>query len=80
VLGGRTPTVADLPNLRYTSMVIDESMRLYPPAWSVGRSPIADDEIMGFNVPKGSADAQNACARLPFGASPAKPSSFAESV
>ncbi len=54
VLGGRAPTVADLPNLRYTSMVTDESMRLYPPAWSVGRSPIADDEIMGFNVPKGS--------------------------
>jgi cytochrome P450 len=54
VLGGRAPTVADLPNLRYTSMVIDESMRLYPPAWSVGRSPIADDEILGFKVPKGS--------------------------
>ena len=54
VLGGRAPTVADLPNLRYTSMVIDESMRLYPPAWSVGRSPIADDEILGFHIPKKS--------------------------
>ncbi len=54
VLGGRAPAVADLPNLRYTSMVIDESMRLYPPAWSVGRSPVADDEILGFNIPKGS--------------------------
>jgi cytochrome P450 len=54
VLDGRAPTVADLPNLRYTSMVIDESMRLYPPAWSVGRSPIADDEILGFQIPKGS--------------------------
>ncbi|HTT77933.1 MAG TPA: cytochrome P450 [Candidatus Binataceae bacterium] len=54
VLGGRTPAVADLPNLRYTSKVIDESMRLYPPAWSVGRSPIADDEILGFHIPKGS--------------------------
>jgi cytochrome P450 len=35
-------------------MVIDESMRLYPPAWSVGRSPIADDEILGFHIPKKS--------------------------
>jgi len=40
--------------LRYASMVIDESMRFYPPAWSIGRSPIADDEILGFNIPKGS--------------------------
>ena len=54
VLGGRAPTIADLPELRYTSMVIDESMRLYPPAWSIGRSPVADDEILGFNVPAGS--------------------------
>jgi cytochrome P450 len=54
VLGGRPPTVADLPSLRYTSMVIDESMRLYPPAWSVGRSPISDDEILGFRIPKGA--------------------------
>jgi cytochrome P450 len=54
VLNGRAPTVADLPALRYTSMVIDESMRLYPPAWSVGRSPLADDEILGCKVPKGS--------------------------
>ncbi len=54
VLGGRAPAAADLPNLRYTSMVIDESMRLYPPAWSVGRSPVADDEILGFTIPKGS--------------------------
>ncbi len=53
VLGGRLPTVADLPRLRYISMVIDESMRLYPPAWSIGRSPVADDEILGFNVRAG---------------------------
>ena len=53
VLEGRPPTVADLPKLRYASMVIDEAMRLYPPAWSVGRSPVVDDEILGFNIPKG---------------------------
>lgn len=54
VLGGRAPSVADLPTLSYTSMVIDESMRLYPPAWAIGRSPVADDEVLGFKIPKGA--------------------------
>ena len=36
-LAGRTPTMADLPVLKYTRMVIDESMRLYPPAWITSR-------------------------------------------
>ena len=53
VLGGRAASVADLPNLTYTGMVIDEAMRLYPPVWAVGREAIADDEIMGYYVPKG---------------------------
>jgi cytochrome P450 len=38
VLGGRTPTQQDLARPPYTRMVIDEAMRLYPPARSVGRS------------------------------------------
>jgi cytochrome P450 len=54
VLGGRAPTIADLPVLPYTAMVIDESMRLYPPVWSVGRSPLSADEILGFAIPKGA--------------------------
>ena len=54
VLGGRAPAITDLPSLPYTAMVIDESMRLYPPVWSVGSSPIADDEIAGFAIPKGA--------------------------
>ena len=37
VLGGRWPTVADLPRLRYTEMVVTESMRLYPPAYTITR-------------------------------------------
>ena len=37
VLGGRPAGVADLPRLAYTEMVLAESMRLYPPAWIVGR-------------------------------------------
>jgi cytochrome P450 len=53
VLGGRAAAVGDLPNLPYTAMVIDEAMRLYPPVWAIGRAAIADDEIMGYRVPKG---------------------------
>lgn len=54
VLSDRPPKATDLPNLHYTGMVIDESMRLYPPVWAVGRSPIEDDEICGYHVPKRS--------------------------
>lgn len=54
VLGGRTPTVADMPRLRYTEMIAKESMRLYPPAYAVGREAIEDTEIGGFHVPKGT--------------------------
>ena len=39
---GRLPTVADLPRLVYTEMVLAESMRLYPPAWVVGRLAVKD--------------------------------------
>ena len=52
VLGDRFPTLEDLRNLPYTRMVIDETMRLYPPAWLVGRKPIAGDTIDGFPLPK----------------------------
>ncbi len=51
VLGGRPPTVADLPNLPYTRMVIDETLRLYPPAWITNRQAVADDEICGYHIP-----------------------------
>jgi len=54
VLGGRPASVGDLPNLNYTGMVIDEAMRLYPPIWAVGREAIADDDILGYPVPKGT--------------------------
>jgi cytochrome P450 len=37
VLGGRPPTAADVPRLTYTRAVLAESMRLYPPAWIIGR-------------------------------------------
>lgn len=54
VLGGRTPTIDDLPRLPYTRMVIDESLRLFPPAWSLARQAIEDDEIGGYHLPKDS--------------------------
>jgi len=53
VLGGREPTVEDLPNLRYTGQVITESMRLYPPAWGMARVAIDNTEIAGYPIPKG---------------------------
>ncbi|WP_207956045.1 cytochrome P450 [Rubrobacter marinus] len=54
VLGGRAPAVEDLPRLRYADAVMKESMRLYPPAWAVGREAIGDCEIGGYRVPKGT--------------------------
>jgi cytochrome P450 len=54
VLGERSPTVADVPQLGYTEWVIKESMRLYPPAWTIGREALEDCEIGGCRVPKGA--------------------------
>jgi cytochrome P450 len=50
VLGGRAPTVADLPRLRHADMVIAESMRLYPPAYGLGRQAVKATEIGGHAV------------------------------
>ena len=54
VLGSRTPTVDDIPRLRYTEMVVLESMRLYPPAYTFGREAVASCEIGGYHVPRGT--------------------------
>ncbi|MDQ2975969.1 MAG: cytochrome P450 [Acidobacteriota bacterium] len=51
VLQGRQPTMADMPNLKYTEMIAKESMRLYPPAYGVGRETIDECEIGGYRVP-----------------------------
>ena len=54
VLGDRLPTVEDLRNLTYTEMITKEAMRLYPPAYAVGREALEDTSFGGFKVPKGS--------------------------
>lgn len=54
VLGGRTPTVADLTHLPYTHQIIEETMRLYPAAWTSSRQAVVDDEIGGYHIPAGA--------------------------
>jgi cytochrome P450 len=54
VLNGRLPTFQDLPNLTYTGRVIEEVLRLYPPAWMISRTAIEDDEIGGYHIPANS--------------------------
>jgi cytochrome P450 len=53
VLNGRPPEYSDLVNLPYMRMVIDEAMRLYPPAWGFSRQALADDQLGGFRLPRG---------------------------
>jgi cytochrome P450 len=53
VLGGRPPTVADLPALRYTEHVVTESMRLYPPAYGLSRRAATATEIAGQRLAAG---------------------------
>lgn len=54
VLGGRTVTTEDLPNLPWTAAVIDEAMRLHPPAYQTGREAKADVTIGGHRFPERS--------------------------
>jgi cytochrome P450 len=54
VLNGRTPQYTDIAGLRYTRMVIEESMRLYPPAHTMAREPIAVDDVLGHRIPAGA--------------------------
>ena len=54
VLGDRAPGFADLPQLAYAELVVKETMRLYPPAWLIGRAAIRDCEIGGHHVKAGN--------------------------
>ena len=54
VLGGRVPSVADLDRLGYTRQMLEESLRLYPPAWALPRQAYEEDEIGGYRVLAGT--------------------------
>ncbi len=54
VLGGEPLTPEHYPQLKYTENIFAESMRLFPPAWTVGRLAIEEHEFGGFAIPKGS--------------------------
>jgi cytochrome P450 len=54
VYGDQRPSYQDLTQLRYTHMVLQEAMRLYPPVWILPRRAIADDEVGGYHVPAGA--------------------------
>jgi cytochrome P450 len=53
VLGGRPPATGDLRSLAYTGQLIQESMRMYPPVYSLTRDATEEDEIAGHHVRAG---------------------------
>jgi cytochrome P450 len=54
VIGDRDPGFDDIPRLKYTEKIAKEVMRLYPPAYGLGREAVADCEIGGYRVPAGT--------------------------
>ncbi|MEM1328282.1 MAG: cytochrome P450 [Bacteroidota bacterium] len=55
ILDGQTPTFSQIRQLQYHQQVIEEGMRLYPPAHAIGRQAIAEDQIEGTTIPQKSA-------------------------
>jgi cytochrome P450 len=54
VVGDRAPVVADIPRLTYAHMILQESLRVYPPVWVIPRDAIGADEIGGYRIAAGS--------------------------
>jgi len=54
VLGGRLPTREDVEHLPYTRQIVAEAMRLYPPAWVIGRQAKEAVEMAGTTLPQGA--------------------------
>jgi cytochrome P450 len=61
VLGGRAPELADVPQLRYAEMILAEALRLYPPAWAIGRMATGPFELGGIEIP-----AKSICILSPY--------------
>jgi len=61
VLQGRAPELADVPELRYAEMVLAEALRLYPPAWAIGRMATGAFSLGGVEVP-----AKSICILSPY--------------
>lgn len=53
VLAGRIPTMDDVQHLSYTRMILAESIRMYPPAWIIGREALADYHVGDYVFPAG---------------------------
>ena len=51
VLGSEAPTYHNISNMKYMRMVIQESLRLYPPIWLFARTPLEPDELEGYEIP-----------------------------
>ena len=54
VLGDRPATVDDISRLKFTESVVMEAMRLYPPAWAIGRESTQPVKLGGYSLPKGT--------------------------
>jgi cytochrome P450 len=54
IIGGRAPNVEDIPRLTYTSQILSESMRLYPPAWGMARLVKEEVEVAGYKLVPGN--------------------------
>jgi len=52
VLNGKTPSMEDVINLKYTESIFAEALRLYPPAWAIGRLSIEEHKFGEYDVPK----------------------------
>jgi enediyne biosynthesis protein E7 len=53
-LGDRLPGAEDVARLTYTTRVVEEAIRLYPPVWMLTRQAVADDNVNGYHVPAGA--------------------------
>lgn len=54
VLGGRAPGAQDLPQLAFTSMVVQETLRIYTPIWAIVRRAVHKNELGGYRIPAGA--------------------------